>query len=166
MQALITEVFDLVLRWRDGDGSESTVQFSLANNSEFITRVHVLWNRELNYQGALTVSFETMCYGQDLLRFQDELLRMVNGTSTSARFANTGEDFEIRIAQHGGKGQRTTMLTELRYRHHRTVGDLLSPGELVLPIGVAQELAETAKAIKETLRILKVDCRGLFDLPQ
>ena len=159
MQANVTDDLELVLRWRDG--GESTVRFALASSSEFTVTVHVCRERGLNYQGDTTIALQTMCYGHDLDRFSAELRSMVQGAAASARFINTGEDFEIRIAPHERDGRRVTM-SELRYRHHSDVGD----SELVLPVGTAEDLLQTATAITEIIRLLKVDCRSLFDLPR
>ena len=163
MQATVTDDLELALRWHDG--GESTVRFALASSSEFTITCRVSWERGLNYQGKAAVSFDTMCYGHDLEHFRFELRRMTEGGAESACFLNTGGDFEIRIAPHERMGRRV-LLTELRYRHYRLVGDVSCDSEFVLPVGTAQDVQQTATAIGEIIRLLKVDCRSLFELPR
>ena len=140
------------------------MRFALASSSEFNIDARVCWKGRLNYQGEATVSFQTMCYGYELNQFEAELRKLAQGGAESARFLNSGEDFEIRIAPHEQKGERI-LLTELRYRHYyRTDGDVPCDIELVLPVGVAEDVLRTAQAIHEVIRYLKVDCRNLFEL--
>jgi hypothetical protein len=164
MHATVTDDLELVLRWYDG--GESTVRFSLASSSEFTISCRVSWRGTLNYQGDVSISFETMCYGFDLERFRVELRRLDEGSVESASFLNTGGDFEIRIAPHDHYGRRV-LLTEWRYRHYRSViRDVSCDSELVLHVGAAEDLLWTAKSIGELIRLLDVDCRGLFELPR
>lgn len=165
MQATVTDDLELVLRWHDS--GESTVRFAFASGSEFTVTGNVCLERGLNYQGNTRISFQTMCYGQDLDQFGFELRRLTQGGAESARFMNTGGDFEIRVTPtpHERMGRRV-LLSELRYRHHRIVGDVSSDSELVMPVGPAEDLWRTAEAIREILRLFQVDCRSLFELPK
>lgn len=163
MQATVTEDLELVLRWHDN--GESTVRFAIASGSEFTVTGNVCWERGLNYQGNTRISFQTMCYGQDLDQFGFELRRLTQGGAESARFLNTGGDFEIRVTPHESMGRRV-LLSELRYRHLRIIGDVSSDSELVMPVGPAEDLCRTAEAIREILRLFQVDCRSLFELPK
>jgi len=163
MQALVTDDLELVLRWRDS--GESTVRFALASGSEFTISGHVCWERGLNYQGEATATFRTMCYGHDLNQFEVELWKLSQGVAESARFINTGGDLEIRISPREANGCHV-LLSELRYRQFRLVGDVSCKSEFVLPVGVAEDVGRTAEAIRDLLRLLKVDCRSLFELPK
>ncbi|MEQ2005216.1 MAG: hypothetical protein ABMA26_00350 [Limisphaerales bacterium] len=161
MQATVTDDLDLVLRWHDG--GETIVRFSLASSSEFTVTCKLFWQRGLHYQGSTTVTFDTMCYGYDLEQFRLELSKMAKGEADSARFLNSGEDFEIRIEPRERMGCHV-LCSELRYRHFRLVGDVACDSELVLPVGPAEDLSRAAEAIRELLRLLQVDCRSLYEM--
>jgi hypothetical protein len=161
MQATVTADFELILRWRDR--GETTVCFALASPSEFTITTKVCWLSSLNYQGETSVSFQTMCYGYDLDQFAFELRRMSVDRAGSAGFLNTGGDFEIRIVPDERVGKRV-LLSEVRYRPCRVVGDVSCKSELVLPVGVAEDVSGTAQAIVEIIRLLKIDCSHLMQL--
>jgi hypothetical protein len=164
MKATVTDEIELLLLWRDG-GGEGTVRFMPASSSEFSIAVQVHMDRELNYQGDVNVSFQTMCYGCDLQEFAVELRRLAQGKVESARFFNTGGDFEIRIRQHEHEGKRI-LISELCYRHLRSIKDVPCENQIVLPVGAAEDVQQAATAVEELIRLLKVDCRNLTELPR
>jgi hypothetical protein len=155
MNATVTDDLELVLRW--WDGGESTVHFALASSSEFTISCRICWKPDLNYQGEARVAFQTMCYGHDLDQFASGLRSLSEGSSGVARFHNTGGDFEIHIAPHERMGQQI-LLSQLFYRHYRLLSDVSCDSELILPVGVTEDVQGTARAIREILRLLKVDC--------
>ena len=163
MQATVTDDMELVLRWQEN--GENEVRFALASTSEFTITVHLCWERGLNYQGQVAITFQTCCYGHDLAEFESQLRKLAQGSAESARFLNTGGDFEIRIVPRERNGRRI-MLSELRYRHYRDIADVVCDSELMLPVGEAEDVLRSAQAIGEVIRLLKVDCRNLFELPQ
>ena len=163
MRATITDSLELILYWRDE--GESTLNFALASASEFTISGRIFWNSGLNYQGETTVNFQTMCYGFDLAQFGAELKRLSDEVSSSARFLNTGQDFEIRIAANQSSG-RSPLISEIRYRHFRSLRDATCRSELILPVGLAEDVSGTTRAIGEFIQLLKVDCRSLHELPK
>ncbi|HEY5040611.1 MAG TPA: hypothetical protein VIK53_01255 [Verrucomicrobiae bacterium] len=161
MVANITEELDLLLRWNEA-GDETIVHFSLWSSSEFVIKVQTNWRNVLNYQGDLKTSFETTCYGFDLDVFLSKLNDLTTGKNNSAQFSNTGEDFEITF-----KSKDSFLFAEIRYCHVRVINDVSCDCELVLPIGALQiaEATQLANSIRDILRLLKVDCRSLHELP-
>jgi hypothetical protein len=162
MVATITEELDLLLRWNEA-GDETIVRFSLWSSSEFVIKVQTNWKNWLNYQGDFKTSFETTCYGYDVDVFLSKLNDLTTGKNNSAKFSNTGEDFEITFNSKGN-----FLFAEIRYRHVREIKDVSCDCELILPIGVLQigEASQLANSIREILNLLKVDCRSLHELPR
>lgn len=163
MQATVTDDMELVLRWQEH--GESEVRFALASASEFTIAVHLCWEQGFNYQGQVAITFQTCCYGHDLAAFESQLRKLAQGNAESARFRNTGGDFELRIVPRE-RNSRRILLSELRYRHYRAIADVACDSELVLPVGEAEDVLRSAEAIGEVIRLLKVDCRNLFESPK
>jgi hypothetical protein len=162
MHATVTEDIELVFRWCEN--GEATVRFALVSSSEFSIYVNVQMNSDLNYQGMAMAAFETCCYGCDLKQFGLELTKLAQGGTKSARFINTGGDFEIRIEPREQDG-RCVMFSELRYSHSRSIDEVWCHAELVLPVGSLVNAQQVATSIEEMIRLSKVDCRTLFELP-
>ncbi|MBI1347275.1 hypothetical protein GC163_13430 [bacterium] len=82
---------------------------------------------------------------------------MSQSGTQAASLVNAGEDFEICIDTQEKSGDRI-FLTKLRYRFGPCINDGHCCNEIMLEIGPAEAIEQTAKLIRDWIQMLELDC--------